>query len=179
MGWGSKGWGSTRVCKCVQQGLRVFAFIHCVMERSLSASSVPGLCSAWVVGEKRPLEREKSEVEEAPLVPEVGMVGKTDRGDAGKVWVQGECEPLWDTGGCHARSDTTALQECGGCLHFMFEETDLERSRSLAQGQSGSQWWRWGHAQATNYRVLAAPRPCLPAPEPGALLLSATITERP
>lgn len=52
------------------------------------------------VKEKWSLGKGKTDVEEALLVPEVGMVGN-DWGAAGKVWQQAKCEPPQDPGGCH------------------------------------------------------------------------------
>lgn len=89
------------VCESVRRGLGVFAFIRCVVECSLSACCVSGVCLAPVVKEKRSRKGGRRGTEEAPWVPEVGAVREIDPDDAGKVWPRGGCECLQDTGGCH------------------------------------------------------------------------------
>lgn len=86
----------------------MFAFIHCVIEHSSSTYCVFSPCLAWV-WKRWSLGRGRRDVEGALLVPEVGTEGRTDRGDAGKVRLQGRCEHLPPWGLPPARSDTTAL----------------------------------------------------------------------
>lgn len=68
-------------------------------------------------------------MEDALLVPDVGMVGKIDRDGTGNVRLRGECEHLYDTGGCHVIGvPHWPCQECWGGLHFVVEETEAWRS---------------------------------------------------
>lgn len=84
----------------------MFAFIHHVIEQSLSIYHVSGLCMAQVVKEKWSLEKGKR-YRGGPVVHEVGMVGKKP-GRCLEVLASG-CEHLQNAGLSPARSDTTAL----------------------------------------------------------------------